>query len=85
MDRNQPITTYRCDLLNPPRKLMFPERSIRVRDSGKNLNVRVIRFWENGTYGTIYASPINPTIYSMISYCKHWVRGCRWAGSLEKT
>ena len=32
MDRNQPITTYRRNLLNPIKKAVFPERSIRVND-----------------------------------------------------
>ena len=30
MDRNQPITTYRCDLLNSLKEARFPERSVSV-------------------------------------------------------
>ena len=36
MDRNQPITTYRCELLNLLKKArVSQERSVRVNDAGE--------------------------------------------------
>ena len=36
MDRNQPVTTYRHELLNAP---VSPERSVRVMREAKSVNV----------------------------------------------
>ena len=33
MDRNQPITNYKLDLLNPLKKHVFSEWSVRVNDA----------------------------------------------------
>ena len=35
MDRNQPITTYRRELLNLLKKARVPKRSVRVSDAGE--------------------------------------------------
>ena len=83
MDRNQPITTYRCDLLNPPRKPMFPERSVRVSDRSENLNVRVIRFWETLLWHNLRL-PYKPNIFPYEVTVNIGFKGI-WAGSLAKT
>ena len=42
MDRNQPITRYKRDLLNPLKKAMFLERSVIVSKKARNVNGRLL-------------------------------------------